>query len=145
MASDLLTKISGEMEQRLGELRPFVSEYEQLLVAERSLKDMEGALAAPARATKTQAKRRAPARRGSAAGALKQAANKPRRKRQPAAGAVGQAILDALEHGSHTVSELVMVTAMRAGEIRGNVRHLLSREEIVKVDRDGKTAYARRP
>ncbi|HEY1457926.1 MAG TPA: hypothetical protein VGF15_05370 [Solirubrobacteraceae bacterium] len=134
------------MQHRLGELRPLVSEYEQLLAAERSLKDMKGALATPARATKTQAKPGARVRRGSAAGALQRAASKPSGKRQPTAtGTVGQAVLDALEHGSHTVSELVMVTAMRAGEIRGSVRHLLSRDEIVKVDRAGRTAYARRP
>jgi hypothetical protein len=65
--------------------------------------------------------------------------------RRPASpGDVQQAILAALEHGSHTVSELVMVTAMRGSEIRGNLGRLARRGKITKVKRegDGKTAYA---
>jgi hypothetical protein len=59
-------------------------------------------------------------------------------------GDVQQAILAALEHGSHTVSELVMVTAMRGSEIRGNLGRLARRGKVAKVKRegDGKTAYA---
>lgn len=65
--------------------------------------------------------------------------------REPASpAAVRQAILAALEHGSHTASELVMVTAMSAPEIRGGLVRLAGREAITKVKRrgDGKTAYA---
>lgn len=56
---------------------------------------------------------------------------------------VQQAILAALEHGSHTVSELVMVTAMRGSDIRGNLGRLARRGKLTKVKRegDGKTAY----
>ena len=66
-------------------------------------------------------------------------------ERRPASsGDVQQAILAALEHGSHTVSELVMVTALRGSDIRGNLGRLARRGKITKVKRegDGKTAYA---
>ena len=53
-----------------------------------------------------------------------------------------QAILAALEHGSHTVAELVLVTALPAGDIRDSLRHLRKRKTIVKTDRDGRSAYA---
>jgi hypothetical protein len=58
--------------------------------------------------------------------------------------AVRQAILAALEHGSHTASELVMVTAMSTPEIRGGLIRLTGHGAITKVKRrgDGKTAYA---
>ncbi len=65
--------------------------------------------------------------------------------REPASpAAVRQAILAALEHGSHTASELVTVTAMSAPEIRGGLGRLARRGAITKVKRrgDGKTAYA---
>jgi hypothetical protein len=62
----------------------------------------------------------------------------------PSPAAVRQAILAALEHGSHTASELVMVTAMSTPEIRGGLIRLVGRGAITKVKRrgDGKTAYA---
>ncbi len=66
-------------------------------------------------------------------------------KREPASpAAVRQAILAALEHGSHTASELVMVTAMSTPEIRGGLSRLAGGGAIAKVKRrgDGKTAYA---
>jgi hypothetical protein len=65
-------------------------------------------------------------------------------KRKPASPAtVRQAILAALEHGSHTPSELVMVTAMSTPEIRGGLVGLSGRGAIAKVKRrgDGKVAY----
>ena len=57
---------------------------------------------------------------------------------------VGQAIMAALEHGSHTVSELVMVTAMSPTEIRGGLSRLRRQRKVTKVKRpgDGKSAYA---
>jgi hypothetical protein len=66
-------------------------------------------------------------------------------ERKPASpGDVQQAILAALEHGSHTVGELVMVTAMGGSDIRGNLGRLARRGKVTKVKRegDGKTAYA---
>jgi hypothetical protein len=137
MASDLLTKIRGEIQRRLDELRPLILEHERLLAVERSLDDMAQDM--PAGAAK-----RPRGGAGSTAGTVKRTAGRPRPKqKRPMADHAGQAILDALEHGSHTVSELVTVTAASAGKIRGSIRRLLAAERIQKVDRDGKTAYAR--
>lgn len=70
-----------------------------------------------------------------------------RRGRRPAidGGAIdgmGKAILAALEHGSHTVAELGVVTALPASEIRESLRRLLAGKAIVKTERDGRAAYA---
>jgi hypothetical protein len=108
--------------------------------------------------------------RGSAAGAIKRAASTPsartsaaeaasgseadgpsreKPKRRTAAkspraprGAAKLAIIAALEHGSHTVSELAVVTAMSGPNISGNIRRLLQERAITKTSREGKTAYA---
>lgn len=67
------------------------------------------------------------------------------RRREPVSPAdAQQAILAALEHGSHTPGELVMVTAMSPTEIRGNLGRLARRGAVAKVKRDGdgKAAYA---
>jgi DNA-binding transcriptional ArsR family regulator len=111
------------------------------------------------------------ARRGSAAGAIKLAATDSaettvevgvdgdlvdvRRTavlpRRPAAkpkperatrGAAREAILAALGHGSHTVGELVIVTAMSGPNINGNLRKLVSEGAVVKTEREGKAAWA---
>jgi hypothetical protein len=105
--------------------------------------------------------------RGSAAGAIKAAASRPPAegeaeggaapsaeasarqapvaKDKPARaprGAARQAILAALEHGSHTVGELAIVTAMSGPNITVNLRRLLQEKTIIKTSREGKTAYA---
>jgi hypothetical protein len=69
----------------------------------------------------------------------------PEPVRKPAApGDVRQAIVAALEHGSHTISELVMVTAMSTSEIRTNLSQLARQRKVTRVKRqgDGKSAYA---
>jgi len=159
MASDLLAKISIEIDARLRELRPLAEEYERLVDAIDSLAGMNPSATAPQQTKTSRAKvaakkapeRRGPGRpRGSASGVLSKAASKPapspkraQKKRSSAPiGPVGQAVLDALDHGSHSVSELVMVTAMGASDIRSAIRRLVSDRKIVKVERDGKTAYA---
>ncbi len=55
-----------------------------------------------------------------------------------------QAIVAALEHGSHTISELVMVTAMSTAEIRTNLNQLARQRRVTRVKRqgDGKSAFA---
>jgi hypothetical protein len=92
----------------------------------------------PVRSTRPAAT--APARRGrrgSAAGAIKRAASSSRDASQ-------QAIVAALEHGSHTLSELVLVTAIAASELRQGVRQLQQAGTITRMKRDGdgKAAYA---
>jgi hypothetical protein len=57
-------------------------------------------------------------------------------------GAAKLAIVAALEHGSHTVAELAVVTAMSGPNINGNIRRLLQDGTILKTTREGKTAYA---
>jgi hypothetical protein len=192
VATDLLARIRTELEQRMAELRPLLSEHERLTAAADTLTAADAqdvspdASSAPtpgpraSGARPTPPRRRArervelgPRRRG--AGASERAASAPsaaaqtrehaasapppkaderaesesygeedERKRRPSPGAVQQAILAALEHGSHTVSELVMVTAMRGADIRANLTRLAKRGKVAKVKRegDGKTAYA---
>jgi hypothetical protein len=59
-------------------------------------------------------------------------------------GAAAVAILAALEHGSHTVSELTIVTAMSGAIINNNLRRLQQAGTITRTKRagDGKAAYA---
>jgi predicted Rossmann fold nucleotide-binding protein DprA/Smf involved in DNA uptake len=69
----------------------------------------------------------------------------PEPERKPALPSdVRQAILAALEHGSHTISELVMVTAMSTPEIRTNLSQLARQRKVTRVKRegDGKSAFA---
>lgn len=105
-----------------------------------------GARAAAPTPTTTQVLEQTPApgtlERDAWAGSAPAANREPREPASPAA--VRQAILSALEHGSHTASELVMVTAMSTPEIRGGLIRLTGRGAITKVKRrgDGKTAYA---
>ncbi len=69
----------------------------------------------------------------------------PELERKPASPSeVRQAILAALEHGSHTISELVMVTAMSTPEIRTNLSQLTRQRKVARVKRegDGKSAFA---
>lgn len=164
MAVDLLTTIRAEIDARLRELQPLLAEHERLLSAADALASEGRAapepvpLAPPARRrgrprkTPATAPASAPA---PAAGAGEEvptrSATSPTRAYEladrPKAAkigrrATGQAILAALEHGSHTVAELVMVTAIAAPDIRDSLRRLRRRKAIVKTDREGKTAYA---
>jgi hypothetical protein len=69
----------------------------------------------------------------------------PELERRPASPSeVRQAILAALEHGSHTLSELVMVTAMSTPEIRAAASQLARQRKVTRVKRegDGKSAFA---
>lgn len=116
MAADLLSAIRAEIEDRLSELRPALAEYEGLLDAAEAL-DREHT---------TQ-------RRAARAAAV------PTRARR---GAAREAILAALEHGSHTVAELALVTGMSAANINGNLRRLLAEGAVAKAQREGRTAYA---
>ncbi|MGD1059269.1 MAG: hypothetical protein ABR992_17860 [Solirubrobacteraceae bacterium] len=164
MSSDVLARVRAEIDARLVQLRAAVTEYERLLDAERAL-DADAAAATKAQTkAKKQAKKqankqkaqpredahvpaptrskRSPAtaptrrgRRGSAAGAIKRATSSPPDASQ-------QAIVAALEHGSHTLGELVLVTAIAAAELRQGVRGLQQAGTIARTKRDGRTAYA---
>lgn len=190
MAVDLLSTIRHEIDERLSELRPLLTEYERLLVAVDALvatsheagSAVVAEVAAPAKRVQRGTQVRV-ARRGAAAGAIELAvtdptettfgepvvgepaklldptdvqrvttappsvakpkpdATKPRSERA-ARGAAREAILAALDHGSHTVGELAVVTAMSGPNINGNLRRLFSEGAVVKTEREGKTAWA---
>jgi DNA-binding transcriptional ArsR family regulator len=138
--ADLLSTIRAEIDARLRELKPVIAEFEQLGIAAQALA-VEGAgtpapakRGRPAKATKParSVKPVKPAKVAKAAKPRKTAAHTP----------TGEAILAALEHGSHTVAELVLVSALPAGEIRESLRQLRKRKAVVKTDRDGRSAYA---
>jgi hypothetical protein len=143
--ADVLTSIRAEIDARLRELAPAIAEYERLssaaaaLTAESRAVSRRAAPGAPAGAPPSS-RSSPPRRRGKAR--VKAARGSGRRER-PAESPTAQAILAALEHGSHTVAELVLVTALPAADIRDSLRHLRKHKAIVKTDRlDGKSAYA---
>lgn len=146
---DLLTSIRAEIDARLSELRPQIAEYERLLSAADALASEGPSVSEPAPARGRA--RRAPAKRAPAKAKTRARAKTParattprrvRKRARPAHNPTGQAIVAALEHGSHTVSELVIVTALPAPAIRDGLRRLRKHKAIVKTARDGKTAYA---
>lgn len=130
MAVELLARVHAEIEERMVALRPAVEEYERLTGATDALgtESAESAAAgeptkrAPAPATASRTKRARPA------------------KRTPSA--AEQAIAAALEHGSHTVPELVLVSALPAADIRAGLRPLLASGAVTRAKRDGRAAYA---
>ncbi len=78
-------------------------------------------------------------RRSAARPSRRVAGSKPERVSQ---GIARETILAALEHGSHTVGELAVVTAMSASSINDNLRKLVSEGAVVKTEREGKAAWA---
>jgi DNA-binding transcriptional ArsR family regulator len=170
MAPDLLSTIRSEIDERLTGLRPLLSEYERLLAVVDALQaaGREGGLPAAMKTAspmkhsrgRGQSDATAPTTVSSSLDGrldaelvkLPQAAEARRgAPSQPAAaksrparalrGAAREAILAALEHGSHTVGELAMVTAMSGPTINGSLRRLAFEGAIVKTERKGKTAW----
>ncbi len=143
MATDLLTQIHAELGQRMAELRPLLDEYERLLAAADTLDAMESEPVATEPVASYAPETPAPAIPATIEPI--EYDYQPEPKRKPAASSdVKQAILAALEHGSHTVSELVMVTAMGPSEIRANLSRLARQRKVTRVKRqgDGKSAYS---
>jgi hypothetical protein len=130
--TDLLSKIGDELDARLRELRPLVAEYESLLVA-------VSALDAAGEGERSSARAGAGASVPVSATSRRRGATPKRAQR----GAAAVAILAALEHGSHTVSELAVVTAMSGAIINNNLRRLQQAGAITRTKRegDGKAAY----
>ncbi len=146
VAADLLARVRAEIDVRLAELRPAVAEYERLLGAAGALYEGAeapvveaggGARPRPAARPRPPAKPRQPARPGQSP-----KPRRPAKPRQVRLGASEQAIVAALEHGSHTVSELGVVTAMSGPDIRESVRRLLRAGKIARARREGRVAYA---
>ena len=131
MDHDLLSRIRGEIDERLSQLAPLVEEYGRLLSDGASVDD--GVVRGRGtRSTGAGPRRRAAASRNGAGPVAGQRA--PR-------GAAQQAIVAALEHGSHTVGELTVVTGMRGPSIRENLRRLLVAGAVTRGRREGKAAY----
>jgi DNA-binding transcriptional ArsR family regulator len=143
MVPDLLSTIRREIDERLSELRPLLAEYERLLVAADALVVTgREAPVADAADTAAPAKRVQPEAadvRKVATTRRSVAKHKPERA---ARGVAREAILAALDHGSHTVGELAVVTAMSGPNINSNLRRLLSEGSVVKTEREGKAAWA---
>lgn len=143
MATDLLSEIRSEIDARLEQLRPAVTEYDQLLHAAGAL-DLDGTpptgAVQPAERPRRKTSTRLTAPRAASASVVR----KPRAARkQPAVpGAVREAILGVLEHGSHTVGELVVVTAMSTVSLNDNLRKLAAEGVVVKTEREGKAAWS---
>ncbi|HWX51966.1 MAG TPA: helix-turn-helix domain-containing protein [Solirubrobacteraceae bacterium] len=127
---DLLTKIRGEIDLRLRELRPLLEEYERLLSEADEVGAQIGGSTGRRRST-AKGPRPASRRNGAA----------PARAGRAPRGAGQEAIVAALEHGSHTVSELAVVTAMSGPSIRQGLRRLLGAGTVTRAKREGKTAY----
>jgi hypothetical protein len=143
MATDLLSTIRKEIDDRLNELRPLMAEYEQLLGAAGALV-LTGPEKASASAARSQADTVAPARTSETGRPTRRrGAVKSKPKSGPAVrGVAREAILGALEHGSHTVGELAVVTAMSSPSINGNLRRLAIEGVVVKTEREGKAAWS---
>ncbi len=146
--ADLLTTIRAEIDARLRELAPAIAEYERLstateaLAAKGSVTARPAPRSAPRSAARSVSRTDAPARPSVKTRTRPKVARRARRRERPAQSPTDQAILAALEHGSHTVAELVLVTGLAAGDIRDSLRRLRKRKTIVKTDRDGRSAYA---
>jgi hypothetical protein len=138
--ADLLTSIRAEIDARLDELRPAIAEYERLSTAAEALAAKGRAASRPDARAAPQPD--APARVPAKTKARPKAAPRARKRERTAQSPTGQAILAALEHGSHTVAELVLVTALPAADIRDSLRQLRKHHTVVKTDRDGRSAYA---
>ena len=146
-SSDLLTRIRAELDARLRELRPLVAEYERLLNAQAAL----GAGGAKASAPRAPAFTPIP-RRGRPSGrpriartvAIEHAPKRAPKPKRAQRGAAATAILAALEHGSHTVSELGVVTALSGPIIHNNLGRLRDGGMVIRTKRtgDGRSAYA---
>jgi hypothetical protein len=144
---ELLDRVREEIDERMAELRPHVDEHAQLLAAAESLtldgeppvaprRGRRASTVKPARraATKTAKKTTGRGKRAAA----KAPTGRPRGPRS----ATQQAIEDALEHGSHTLAELVLVTAIETAPIRAQLGRLQKAGVVSRIRRDGKTAYS---
>lgn len=147
--------MTAEIAARRDRLRAAVQEYEQLLGAGNALEQETAATAAPAAPAAARSPRkaapkvaRAPARKAPRAPAPKApSAPAPKVKARAKAPATTlsadqQAILAALEHGSHSVGELTVVTAIAAPAIREAARGLVKAGRVTRTTREGKAAYA---
>ena len=159
--SDLLTDIRSDISARLEELRPAVTEYTRLQMAQAALagrastarrrRDGRSTYAPSAGnsgppASRRRSTRSASSPSGSAArGRSKQPApgrGRPRGKRA-ARGANQAAVVAALrEHGRATVPELAAVTEIKPGVLYALTRVLVDKGVLSAEKTDGRRAFA---
>ncbi|HXA54751.1 MAG TPA: hypothetical protein VNV37_07745 [Solirubrobacteraceae bacterium] len=132
MAADLLDRIRDELAQRAAALAPLMEEHERLVEAVATLTTVESAPAPRRRAARETTPRK------------RERVERPARGSRASSREARGAIVAALEHGSHTLSELVMVSAMSTAEIRAGLTRLSRQRQVTRVKRagDGKSAYA---
>ncbi len=130
MGSDLLGAIRREIEDRLAGLWPAVQEYERLLAAAEAVElERRAANGADGDA----GGRRGPGRGGGGGG---------RGRGGGGDAALREAILGSLEHGSHTVAELTVVTGAGAAQVNRELRQLDAAGLVAKAEREGKPAWS---
>ncbi len=134
MDSDLLSDIRREIDDRLVWLRPAVEEYEQLLAAAEAVEQEAQAAngAGVGRGSPEMGRRSPEVGLGSAV----------RRAGATVDTGLREAILGALEHGSHTVAELTVVTAAGTASINRELRRLDAEGLVAKTSREGKLAWS---
>jgi hypothetical protein len=140
MSLDLLGSVRSELDARLAELRPLVSEYDRLLAAAVALGEPQGSAVGDGAPEPRLARRRRARRVAGPSRSVGASRGRSRARR----GAAQQAILGALEHGSHTAAELVSVTALAGSKVRGDLRRLVHEGTITLTKRAGRTAYTLR-
>jgi hypothetical protein len=161
MAPDLLASIRDELDARLNELRPLLPEYERLLAAAAALDaqaaaqpSAENGAAPVSRKNAAAPVSRKPAKRATRAARVakpktgggrvilpRSAKARSTKQQSGPLSRTQKAILAALEHGSHTPSELVTVSAIGSSEIRTQLSRLLESGKIARINRDSKIAY----
>jgi hypothetical protein len=146
MAADLLSTIRDEIDARLRELRPLLAEYERLLVAADALDSQAESSSAAVEESSPSTPIVVPKRRGRRPSPRKTARVRGRTRVRGAAparrSATDETILGILEHGSHTVGELAVVTALSAASLNGSLRRLHADGAVAKTERAGKIAWA---
>ena len=155
MAAELLARVRAEIDVRMAELRPALAEYERLLDAASALES--DAKREAAAAPKAPVSRKAPtSRKALTSRNAPTSRNPPRASKAPASGRgaaarktsparptpAEEAIAAALEHGSHTLGELVLVTAIPGRDIRQGLRRLQRAGTVLRARREGRAAYA---
>jgi predicted HTH transcriptional regulator len=144
MPTDLLSTIRQEIDERLEELRPLMDEYERLLDTAEALLTIDHDSSDRVRPSIDQAYGDVVQRPAAGSQRSRKRARSGSQKKSGPTAHTGarEAILAALEHGSHTGAELSVVTAMNGPSITRSLRKLVAERAVVKVEREGKGAWA---
>jgi hypothetical protein len=152
MTADLLGTVGSEIDTRLKQLRPLMDEYERLLAADAALAVTDERPVPRGTAHEVPNSLPRGAGRASRVATFKPAtstssrrATPPRTRAYAPRGAAQQAILAALEHGSHSTNELVTVTGLGRENVRTNLHRMVRKRLITRTRRAGRSAYSLAP